>query len=53
MGETEALFRPVARSGFGGVLFGRKWTLKRAFGKKVDFLARFLGDSGLFCVLFG
>ena len=44
--------RPVARSGFGGVLDGRKWTFKRAFEKKVNFLACSLGDSGLFCVLF-
>ena len=37
----DMLFRPVARSEFGGVLFLRKWTFSRAFWRKVDFFVCF------------
>ena len=45
--------RPVARSGFGGVLFWWKWTFLHDFWKKVDLFAHFLEKSGPFYVLFG
>ena len=47
------VYRPVARSGFGRVLLGRKRTFLCTFWEKVDLFCVFLGKSGLFHVHFG
>ena len=44
--------RPVARSGFGGLLFHWKCTFSLAFWKKVVFFVLILGKSGPFRAFF-
>ena len=46
-------YRPVARSGFGGVLFKESGLFCVLFEGKLTFLRVFFGKSGLFCVLLG
>ena len=52
LGHSCIVNRPVARSGFGGVLFERKWTFSCASGRKWDFFERILGKKWNFLLAF-
>ena len=49
---TSRIYRPVARSGFGGGgLYGKKWTFAHVFWEKVDLLVSISRESQLLCAV--